>query len=65
MLKPKDNHPWRVPTTSSGHKIPTPDELYSYDDLDDLPIMSDSALIDIYSFMDKQVKQEDSYDWVS
>ena len=62
MNKPKNNHPWRVPTTSSGRKIPTPDELYYYDDLDDLPIMSDSALVNIYSFMDKRIKQEDSYD---
>jgi hypothetical protein len=62
MKKPKGNHPWRIPTTSSGHKIPTPDELYFYDDLDDLPIMSDSQVIDTYSFMYKKIKQEDSYD---
>ncbi len=62
MKKPKGNHPWRVPTTSSGHKIPAPDELYFYDDLDDLPIMSDSQVVDTYSFMYKKIKQEDSYD---
>jgi len=62
MKKPKGNHPWRVPTTSSGHKIPTPDELYFYDDLDDLPIMSDSQVVDTYSFMYRKIKQEDSYD---
>lgn len=62
MKIPKDNHPWRVPTTSSGYKIPTPDELYYYDDLNDLPIMSDSELVDMYSFVDKKIKQDDSYD---
>lgn len=62
MKKPKKNHPWRVPTTSSGHKIPTPDGLYFYDNLDDLPIMSDSQVVDTYLFRHKRIKQEDTYD---
>ena len=62
MKKPKGNHPWRVPTTSSGHKIPTPDGLYFYGDLDDLPIMSDSELVEQFTGIARIVKQEDSYD---
>ena len=62
MKKPKENHPWRVPTTASGHKIPTPDELYFYGDLDDLPIMSDSELVEQFTGIAQIVKQEDSYD---
>jgi len=61
MKKPKKNHPWRVSTTSSGHKIPAPDELYFYDDLDDLPIMSDSELVEQFTGIAQIVKQEDSY----
>ena len=61
-MKPKTNHPWRIPRTKAGHKIPTPDELYFYDDLDDLPIMSNSELVGQFNRMNQRIRQEDSYD---
>ena len=62
MKEPKGNHPWRVPRTKLGHKILAPEYLYFYNDIDDLPIMSDSVLIDVYSFKDRKIRAEDSYD---
>ena len=62
MKKPKENHPWRVPTSKSGYKIPAPDELYFYDDLDDLPIMSNSELVEHFEYTARMTKQEDNYD---
>lgn len=59
MKKPKAKHPWKG---TAKYSIPPPDYFYSYDSLDDLPIMSDSVLIDIYSFRDRKIKVEDSYD---
>lgn len=61
MKKPKRNHPWRLSTTSGGHKMPPPDEFYFYD-LDDLPLMSNSELVEQFSRVNLKMKQEDSYD---
>ncbi len=55
----KLKHPWRG---AAKYTIPAPDYFYSYNSLEDLPIMSDSALVEMYSFRDKKVKVEDSYD---
>ncbi len=52
-------HPWRG---AAKYKIPVPDYFYSYDSLEDLPIMSDSKLIEMYSFRDRKIKVEDVYD---
>ncbi len=62
MKEPKGNHPWRVPRTKIGYKILAPDYLYFYNDIDDLPIMSDSVLVEHFEKVGATVKQEDSYD---
>lgn len=59
MKKPNLKHPWRG---AAKYTIPPPDYFYSYDSLEDLPIMSNSDLTEMYSFKDRKIRAEDNYD---